>query len=443
MNNDLYYEVIYHLISIIKNDGELSLALLFFPYVILMEMPFNIIIILASIRNWLRRGNTTPYGLNSYPLITVIITSYNESKEELNITMRSLAEQNYPGKIESIFIFDGANNNKLSIRFAEELMLAYKGIRNREFRIVKKFTRGGHANSMNLGLRLAKGNIFVMLDADTSIDNQSISWAVRHFNDPNVICVSGAVRVRNFKDTILTRLQAIEYMLGIQLGRFGLSEVNAVNNISGAFGIFKTDFIRRIGGWLNGTAEDLDLTLRMHAYSSRYPNLKIVHEPYAVAWTAAPKKVRKLLKQRMRWDGDLYYIFVRRHWRKFSGRFLGRTKNIFMIWYSLYFQLTLPFIILFYTIWLFLHYDLGFLIAINSLIYAYYLTVEIFLFLLFLILVSERPRQDAKLFGWLFLMPIYLQIMRLVAGYFIIREMIFKTHKTSSMAPWYIIRKTK
>ncbi len=442
MNSDILYEIAYHLTSIFKNNQNLSFALLFFPYVIFMEIPYSIIVILSSIRSWLKKYSVSTYS-NSYPLVTVIITAYSESKAELNITIKSLIEQNYPGKIESIIIFDSSGTNRASIFFAEELVKAYQGIRNREFRLVKKLTRGGHANSMNLGLRLAKGTVLIMLDADTSVDNQTISKAARHFADPDVVAVSGAIRVRNFKDSILTRLQAIEYMLGIQLGRFGLSEVNAVNNISSAFGVFRTSFLKVMGGWLNGTAEDLDLTLRIHAYSARYPNLKIVHEPYAVAWTAAPTSMRKLLKQRMRWDGDLYYIYVRRHWRKFNSQFLGRTKNIFMIWYSLYFQLTLPFVIMLYTLWLLITYNLGFLIAIHVLIYIYYLIADYFLFALFLILVSERPKSDAKMLGWILIMPIYLQIMRLVSASFIINEMLFKSHRTSTMAPWYIIKKTK
>ena len=38
---------------------------------------------------------------------------------------------------------------------------------------------------------------------------------------------------------------------------------NLVNNISGAFGVFRASFIRWVGGWDAGTAEDLDMTLRL------------------------------------------------------------------------------------------------------------------------------------------------------------------------------------
>ncbi len=62
-----------------------------------------------------------------------------------------------------------------------------------------------------------------------------------------------------------------------------------------------------------------------------------------------------------------------------------------------------------------------------------------FLFLL----ISERPKHDLKLVGWMFLMPIYQQAMRLISGLFILNEMFFKSHRESTMAPWWVIKKTK
>ncbi len=296
---------------------------------------------------------------------------------------------------------------------------------------------------MNLGLKLAKGEVLVMLDADTSIDNQTIAKSAARFSDPHVIAVSGAVRVRNVRDSLLTRLQAIEYMIGIQLGRYGLTELNVINNISGAFGVFRTKFLKQIGGWLNGSAEDFDLTFRLHAYIHKYPYLKIVHEPLAVAWTAAPITLRGLLKQRLRWDGDLYYILVRRHWRKFSTSMLRPTRMLFFIWYGLYYQIVLPFIIVFYTLILLVKFNVIVLLVVSLIIYGYYFLAQVFMYLLYLILVSERPKYDFKLSGWLFLMPVYQQLLRVTAALFLLNEIFFKGHKDSSMAPWWVIRKTK
>ncbi len=441
--SDMYYDIYSYFTSLYINGGLLHFIFLFFPFVIILELPYCAITIVYSIKGWLRIQDpslsTHPYC----PLITIVVTAYNEGKEDISNTIKSIYEQIYSGSIETLIIVDNAPVNHQTTLYARQIAQSYPNTPHRSIQVIAKQTRGGHASSMNLGLKLAKGVVLVMIDADTSIDNQTIAKAAAHFVTSNVIAVSGAVRVRNIKASLITRLQTIEYMIGIQLGRFGLTELQVTNNISGAFGIFRTSFLKQIGGWLNGTAEDLDLTLRIHAYSHRYPHLKIVHEPMAIAWTAAPSTLKNLFKQRLRWDGDLYYIYVRRHWQKFNSKIVNKTKMFFLIWYGLYYQLALPFIVVFYTIVLFLSYTIGTIIGIYLLIYVYYLLLSFLQYFLFLLLVSERSKQDLRMIGWLFAYPFYQQMMRLIAVVFIMNEILFKGHKDTTMAPWWVIRKSK
>lgn len=440
---DLLHQIYYYLYSVIHSGSVTTFLLIFFPFVLFLEMPYYLLTCLYSIRAWIR-DLTSATRLNHYcPSVTVVITGYNETFEEIHTTVQAVAEQIYIGKIDTLIIIDNAVVNKQTVDYAKKLAVKYQHLPLRTFTVIEKSTRGGHASSMNLGLKLAKGEVLVMLDADTSIDNQTIARSAARFIDPNVIAVSGAVRVRNIKDSVLTRLEAIEYMIGIQLGRYGLTELNVINNISGAFGVFRTRFLKQIGGWLNGSAEDFDLTFRLHTYINRYPYLKIVHEPQAVAWTAAPVTWRRLFKQRLRWDGDLYYILVRRHWRKFNPSFIKRSRMLFFVWYGLYNQIALPFIIVLYTLVLFIKFNLAGVIAVSLIIYTYYFIIQIFMYLLFLTLISERVKHDLYLSGWLFLMPLYQQVLRFSAALFLLNEMLFKGHKDSSMAPWWVIRKTK
>lgn len=385
------------------------------------------------------QGIRDPYT----PLVSIVVTAYNETYEELMATFVSIDEQIYEGVIEILIIIDNALENKKTVMLARNIARKFDNGLTRQYRVINKDARGGHASSMNLGLRLARGEVLVMMDADTSIDNTTIMHAAKHFKDPHVVVVSGAIRVRNRYDSLATRMQAIEFMLSIQLGRFGLTEMDVVNTISGAFGIFRTSFVRQIGGWLNGTAEDLDITLRIHSYTSRYPWLKMIHEPYAIAWTECPITFRALMKQRLRWDGDLYYIYVTRHWRLFSTKLLSFKKLVMFVWSGLYFQLILPFVVLCYLALISIQFPLHAILAMFCMLYIYYEVLTILMFVLFLLLVSERPREDVKFSKWLFFNPFYNLIMRFMAFFFIMNEIIFKGHKDSSMAPWWVIRRTK
>ncbi|WED43521.1 glycosyltransferase family 2 protein [Legionella cardiaca] len=441
--SDFFYQIYAYLMNVFSSGNLWFFIAFFFPFVILLELPFYLITLVYVIRGWLRIHFEREIPSASHPLVSVVITAYSESKEELEISLRSVVEQIYPGKIELLFVIDDAIKNHKTVLSMKQLAYKYRAIQNCLIRIIEKKTRGGHASSMNLGLKMARGDILVMIDADTSIDNLSLRKIVKHFIDPNVIAVSGAIRVRNWYENFLTKLQSLEYMLGIQLGRFGLTEINITNNISGAFGIFRTGFLRQMGGWMSGTAEDLDLTLRIHAYCRRYPQFKIVNEPEAVAWTVAPTTLRRLLKQRMRWDGDLYYIYIRRHWRMFSSKIMGGKKMFLFSWYALYYQLLLPFLILLYYVYLLIRFDLPTMIAISILVYTYYFLATLFLYIIFLLLVSERPKNDLKLVGWVIVTPIYQQFIRAMTAVFIMNEILFKGHQDTTMAPWWVIRKSK
>ena len=107
-----------------------------------------------------------------------------------------------------------------------------------------------------------------------------------------------------------------------QLAKIGLSEWNVVNNVSGAFGAFRRSFLQKIGGWDTHTAEDLDITLRIKNYFGRRP-LRIPFEPRAIGHTDAPVTFRQFLMQRLRWDGDLFFLYVRKHRHSFTPRLLG------------------------------------------------------------------------------------------------------------------------
>src|SRR5690606_14177170 len=152
---------------------------------------------------------------------------------------------------------------------------------------IAKWQRGGRVSSLNAGLSLAKGEIIMALDGDTSFDNTMVSAMVAHFADPEVPAVAGSLRVRNAKASMTTAMQAIEYLLSIHMSKIGLAEWNVVNNISGAFGAFRRSFLNHIGGWDTHTAEDLDITLRIKNYARRR-KIRIPFEPNAIGHTDAP-----------------------------------------------------------------------------------------------------------------------------------------------------------
>ena len=422
--------------------GWMDLLVKFIPFVLFLELPVYLFILLGVVRHALRRDFEVPEDRAFLPRVSCLITCYSEGAE-VQRTILSLAEQRYDGQIEIIALIDGAVDNQTTYAAALAMAPHVHKLGNRTLRVVPKWQRGGRVSSLNLGLHLAKGAVVMALDGDTSFDNDMVRNATRHFEDPDVVAVAGSLRVRNDSVNLVTRLQAMEYLLSIQMSRVGLSEFNVVNNVSGAFGIFRRSFIEKIGGWDTGTAEDLDLTLRIKNYFGRYPSLRIVFDPRAVGHTDAPSTWSTFFRQRQRWDGDLYYLYIRKHMLSFSPGILGWRNLILQVWTGLFFQVVMPFIIVFYSLALFLLYPPGLVAGIWLLVYFFYLLVSTVFYTAHILFVSNNRAEDARLAWLLPLLPHFTFIQRICSAVATVREITYRTHLDSNMAPWWVLRNSK
>ena len=333
--------------------------------------------------------------------------------------------------------------NNQTYEAAQALKQYVANLGNRTLRVVPKWQRGGRVSSLNLGLNLATGTIIMALDGDTSFDNDMVLNATRHFEDQSVVGVAGSLRVRNCFVNLLTRLQAFEYLLTIHFSKVGLSEFNTVNNISGAFGVFRRSFIEKIGGWDTGTAEDLDMTLRIKNYFGRHPHLRIVFEPHATGHTYAPATWAGFFKQRQRWDGDLYYLYIRKHSLSFTPRLLGWRNLILQLWTGLFFQIVMPFIIFFYSLAIFLFYPPGLVLGIWLLIYIFYMLISSIFLGMHVLFISDRQQEDLQLAWLLPIIPLFTFVQRLSSALATLKEMTCQSHLDSNMAPWWVLRKSK
>lgn len=129
----------------------------------------------------------------------------------------TLCEQVYSGHIEIIVVIDGASINKSTYQAALECREIVARYARWKLIILPKWQRGGRVSSSNAASWiLVKGELFFALDADTSFDNDTVSQIVQEFTDPNVPAVGGSLRVRNDNVSLVSRMQALEYMISLQ-----------------------------------------------------------------------------------------------------------------------------------------------------------------------------------------------------------------------------------
>lgn len=412
-----------------------------FPIIVLMEMPFYVLVMIGMLRFGLHRWRPQPPRAY-YPSVSCLVTCYSEG-EDVRKMISSLVNQRYAGRIQVIPIIDGAIRNDLTLKAAQSEAQRWQGQLLREVMVLPKWQRGGRVSSLNAALPFATGEVLMALDGDTSFDNDMVENATRHFEDPMVAGVAGNLRVRNQHKSLAAKMQGLEYLLSISGGKTGLSEFNVVNNISGAFGIFRASIVRLVGGWDAGSAEDLDMTLRIKQYFGRHSGMKIKFEPHAVGHTDAPETWRIFYKQRVRWDGDMFYIFIRKFRFNLRPSLLGWPNFLFTLINGIAMQLVLPFLIVVALLSALVMQPLPAVLAKLAFLYLFYLLTLIAFFVVYLVAVSERVWFDLKYAPYLLLFPIFATVLRIHSTYSILVEVFTRSHLDSSMAPGWVLKKNK
>ena len=434
------WQIVAFVLDMLKTFGSAwDVLIVFMPMLLAVEIPL-LLIVLTGIIKWSLLQWQRPAEIPRYPSVSCICTCYSEGEGVVG-TFLSVLEQTYPGKIEIIGVIDGASKNIDTFHAAQHFRDQMPFRFNRKFVLLPKWQRGGRVSALNSGLSVATGEIVMALDGDTSFDNDMVGRAILHFSDPKVPAVAGALRVRNLNRSLATRMQGLEYMLSMQSGKTGLSSWNLVNNISGAFGIFRRSFLQKIGGWNTHTAEDLDLTLRIRAYASRYNEFHLPFEPHAVGHTDVPDSYRELFQQRLRWDGDLLFIYLRKHWPSMTPRLMGWRAYLFILLYGILQNILMPLLVTGYTLWLLFSYPLAFVLVVNILLYFVYLILSTIMYITHLLLVSERPADDLKMAIWLPFYPLHSMLMRYWSAFATLNELFLRTHEETGMAPWWVIRR--
>ena len=425
--------------SLMGPDGLSRVFFMLFPLFLIFELPLMIMVMLGVLRWFARRRTRVPRISLYRPKVSCIITCYSEGMD-VQTTLLSLCEQTYPGHIEMIPVVDGATVNQPTLSAVRSFSVDPQLYPRRHLRPIAKWQRGGRVSSLNAGLSLASGEIVMALDGDTSFDNNMVSSIVRHFEDPSVPAVAGSLRVRNVWASWVTAMQALEYLLSIHMSKIGLAEWNLVNNVSGAFGAFRRSFLVKIGGWNTHTAEDLDLTLRIKSYFKRH-DLRIPFEPEAIGHTDAPSTLSQFLMQRLRWDGDLFFLYIRKHNRNISPSLLGWPSFLMILLSGFFFQLVLPFLIFSYTLLALFVLPGKTLLFLFVLIYALYLAITAMLFGAMLVMVSDRPAKDVVLGLLVPFFPLFMLLLRCWSAVAMLNEIFRRGHEESSMAPWWVLKR--
>ena len=181
--------------------------------------------------------------------LTVIIAARNEERG-IGETIAAISRTDYAGPVSIILADNGSTDRTCdeARRTAARLGVS--------LRIISEL-KPGKSNALNTALEQVETAYVLTVDADTLLHVESLRRLVSRLESSptDTVAVAGAVLVRNSRVNLLTRVQEWDYYLGIAAVKRMQGLYQSTLVAQGAFSLYLTDQVRRVGGWPDAISE--------------------------------------------------------------------------------------------------------------------------------------------------------------------------------------------
>lgn len=221
------------------------------------------------------------------PSVSILVPCWNEGST-LIATVESILNLNYPKEKLSIFLVDdGSTDNTWENMQVFAL--------NSQVKLLQK-ENGGKHTALNYALQFVNSDLVGCLDADSFVEKDALLKIVAEFEDKELMAVTPSIKVHQPKN-ILELIQKVEYGWGVMLRNL-MASLGALYITPGPFSIFKKEVFDKLGGYRKAhNTEDMEIAVRMQK-----AGMKIGNAYDAFILTTAPKNLKALFKQRLRWS---------------------------------------------------------------------------------------------------------------------------------------------
>ncbi len=296
-----------------------------------------------------KKEDSKNYNFKEHP-ISIVVPAYNEEVSIITC-IDNLLRLDYPN-YEIVLVNDGSKDKTMEVLKSNYSILELERHDHEKFKsnpiknvyklpdtnlIILDKENGGKADAINAGINYATGDYICTIDADSVLDPDALQEVIKPFiNNPNTIVSGGQLAVANdvtitnnrvissrVPRNIWVQWQIIEYIKSFMISRIGLSKVNALLIMSGAFSLFKKSDLQKVGGFLSKVnnhpyiiqnigdgrqtvCEDMEIVVRLWKYKiDNKIKAQAVFLPEPVCWTEVPDSGKNLYRQRARWHQGL------------------------------------------------------------------------------------------------------------------------------------------
>ena len=247
----------------------------------------------------LRKGpvpapDALPQEPDDWPAVTVQIPLYNEPLV-VDRVIDACAQLQYPrGRLE-IQVLDDSTD--ATIERAERRATYWRRRGVDIVHIQRDHREGFKAGALQNGLRLCRGDMIAIFDADFVPPPDFLLRVMPEFDAAEIGVVQARWGHLNQEASFLTRVQAVGLDAHFAVEQRVRHQEGCFINFNGTAGVWRRACIEDAGGWQGDTiAEDLDLSYRAQMKGWRFRYLPDVEVPAEL-----PSGVHALRSQQFRW----------------------------------------------------------------------------------------------------------------------------------------------
>ena len=265
--------------------------------------------------------------LNSAPTIyreprlsfTILLPAYHE-EDVYTYTIQKVYDLNYPRKLVQIIALLREHDTG-TIKVAQEKLNELRAP-NVQL-LITSDKHGGKPHQLNLGLRVAKGDIVTIFDAEDEPHPDILQVINTTFLNEPVDVVQSGVQLMNHNTKWFCFLNVLEYFFWFKSALHFFAHCG-MTPLGGNTVFVKRDLMQYLGGWDHTTlTEDADLGIRLCIAKAR---VRILYDDEFVTKEETPHTIEQFIKQRTRWNQGFIQILFAGRWRqleKFSQRMLA------------------------------------------------------------------------------------------------------------------------
>lgn len=236
--------------------------------------------------------------IKKHSKITVVVPVWNEEGSIIP-TLNSILNQNYRLDLLEIIVVDDCSTDEtcdIVKKFVSDF--GYKNIT-----LIKHNKNLGKGGALNTALKKAEGEFFWVYDADSLASKDLLNSLLERFyekENSDVAAVIAITLIQN-QGKWIEKMQRLEYVM-TAFGRKLLGSVDTLH-ITNALTLFKTNILRKVGGFDQGNlTEDFEIAMKL-----RYNGYRIVMSENGSFYTKVPNTIKKMWMQRVRWFRGFIY----------------------------------------------------------------------------------------------------------------------------------------